>query len=69
MIKEVAIEKEEKPKKSKKVNKEDNYQLDFSIIEKESLINSIADLDVMSLTPMDAMNTLYKLTLEAKKLK
>ena len=69
VIKEVAIEKEEKPKKSKKVNKEDNYQLDFSIIEKESLINSIADLDVMSLTPMDAMNTLYKLTLEAKKLK
>ncbi|MCF0148491.1 MAG: DNA mismatch repair protein MutS [Clostridium sp.] len=69
VIKEVAIEKEEKIKKSKKVNKEDNYQLDFSIIEKESLINSIADLDVMSLTPMDAMNTLYKLTLEAKRLK
>lgn len=69
VIKEVAIEKEEKPKKSKKSNKEDNYQLDFSIIEKESLINSIADLDVMSLTPMDAMNTLYKLTLEAKRLK
>lgn len=69
VIREVAIEKEDKPKKNKKVNKEDNYQLDFSIIEKESLINSIADLDVMSLTPMDAMNTLYKLTLEAKKLK
>ncbi|MDU5106059.1 DNA mismatch repair protein MutS [Clostridium sp.] len=68
-IKEVAIEREEKPKKSKKSNKEDNYQLDFSIIEKEGLINSIADLDVMSLTPMDAMNTLYKLTLEAKRLK
>jgi len=69
VIKEVAIEKEEKPKKNKKVNKEENYQLDFSVIEKESLINSIADLDVMSLTPMDAMNTLYKLTLEAKRLK
>ena len=75
IIKEVAIEKdeviekEEKPKKNKKAKNDDNYQLDFSIIEKESLINSIAELDVMSLTPMDAMNTLYKLTLEAKKLK
>lgn len=69
VIKEVAIEKEEKPKKNKKSNKDENYQLDFTIIEKENLINSIADLDVMSLTPMDAMNTLYKLTLEAKKLK
>ena len=69
VIKEVAIEKDDKPKKNKKATKEDNYQLDFSIIEKESLINSIADLDVMSLTPMDAMNTLYKLTLEAKRLK
>ncbi|MDV4151635.1 DNA mismatch repair protein MutS [Clostridium sp. AL.422] len=69
VIKEVAIEKEEKPKKNKKVKNEDNYQLDFSIIEKESLIKSIAELDVMSLTPMDAMNTLYKLILEAKKLK
>ena len=49
--------------------KEENLQLDFSTIEKDNLINSIADLDVMSLTPIDAMNTLYKLTVEAKKLK
>ncbi|MGG7143232.1 DNA mismatch repair protein MutS [Clostridium nigeriense] len=67
--KEVAIDKEEKHKTNKKAKKEENYQLDFSTIEKDNLINSIADLDVMSLTPMDAMNALYKLTLEAKKLK
>ncbi len=39
------------------------------MIEKENLINSIADIDVMALTPMDAMNTLYKLILEAKRVK
>ena len=69
VIKEISIDKEEKPKQDKKPKKEDNLQLDFSTIEKDNLINSIADLDVMSLTPIDAMNTLYKLTVEAKKLK
>ncbi|WP_066893270.1 DNA mismatch repair protein MutS [Clostridium nigeriense] len=69
VIKEIAIEKEEKPKKNKKIVKEENYQLDFGAIEKDNLINTIAELDIMSLTPMEAMNELYKLTIEAKKLK
>lgn len=69
IIQEVAIEKEEKTKTKKKVVKEENYQLDFDAIEKDNLINTIADLDIMSLTPMEAMNELYKLTIEAKKLK
>lgn len=69
VIKEIAIEKEEKPKKNKKIVKEENYQLDFGAIEKYNLINTIAELDIMSLTPMEAMNELYKLTIEAKKLK
>ena len=69
VIKEISIDKEEKPKQDKMPKKEENLQLDFSTIEKDNLINSIADLDVMSLTPIDAMNTLYKLTVEAKKLK
>lgn len=69
IIKEVAVEKEEKPKNKKKVVKEDNYQLDFGSIEKDNLINTIANLDIMSLTPMEAMNELYKITIEAKKLK
>ena len=38
------------------------------MIEKENLINEIANLDIMGLTPMDAMNKLYNLVLEAKKL-
>ena len=39
------------------------------MIEKDNLIYTIADIDIMALTPMEAMNTLYKLTLEAKKIK
>lgn len=55
--------------KKKAVNELIDYQIDFTMIEKDNLINSIADIDIMALTPMDAMNKLYKLTLEAKRLK
>ena len=55
--------------KHSKENKEVKYQIDFTMLEKENFIESISNLDVMSLTPMDAMNALYKLTIEAKKLK
>lgn len=55
--------------KKKNVNELVDYQIDFTMIEKDNLINSIADIDIMSLTPLDAMNMLYKLTLEAKRLK
>lgn len=60
-----------KDSKKKKNSKDEmaDYQIDFTMIEKENLINSIADIDVMALTPMDAMNTLYKLILEAKRVK
>ena len=39
------------------------------MMEKESLINNISSIDIMGLTPMDAMNTLYKIVQEAKSLK
>ncbi len=78
-LKEVAIENntvEEKSEilnkpKSKKIkeDKEDKYQIDFTMLEKENFIESLSSLDVMSLTPMDAMNALYKITIEAKNLK
>lgn len=63
-IKETKISK---TKESKSIES-NNFQLDFSMLEKENLINEIANLDIMSLTPMDAMNKLYSLVLEAKKL-
>ncbi|MBA9010285.1 DNA mismatch repair ATPase MutS [Clostridium saccharobutylicum] len=46
----------------------DNMQLDFAFMEKESLIKELSNVDILSLNPMEAMNTLYKLVAEAKKL-
>jgi len=43
-------------------------QLDFTYMEKESLIDKLANCDVLNMTPMDAMNTLFKYIGEAKKL-
>ncbi|ASW42814.1 DNA mismatch repair protein MutS [Clostridium isatidis] len=70
-IKDVDLENTTTNKRYKKkaVNELIDYQIDFTMIEKDNLINSIADIDIMALTPMDAMNKLYKLTLEAKRLK
>ena len=68
LLEDTNIKKDSKKKKNSKEEIND-YQIDFTMIEKENLINSIADIDVMALTPMDAMNTLYKLILEAKRVK
>ncbi|MDS0524527.1 DNA mismatch repair protein MutS [Clostridium sp. SHJSY1] len=62
---EVAITNIEKPKEAKK---NEPMQLDFEYLEKESLIKELANCDVLNMTPMDAMNTLFKLIGEAKKL-
>ncbi len=71
---EIAIIEENNSKKniSNQVKeKSDNLdiQLDFMSIEKDNLIKELAELDIMSLTPMDAMNTLYNLCKDAKKIK
>ena len=71
------VTKEEKPKEEiKKVNettivKESNevLQMDFTMLEKESLLSEIANIEVMTMTPLDAMNTLFKIVQDAKKLK
>lgn len=60
---EIAITKIEKVK-----DNTENIQLSFSTLEKDNMLNNIANLDVLSMTPMDAMNELYKLIKEAKQL-
>lgn len=60
--------------KSSKSIKEENLlpdmmQLDFNMLEKESLLKDIANIEVMTMTPLDAMNTLFKIVQNAKKLK
>ena len=61
--------KEEKTHKKHK-NKEtsSNMQLDFVFMEKEAFLKEISEVDILGLNPMEAMNTLYKLVAEAKKL-
>ena len=62
--------KEEHQKKEKKSqNKVNNdIQMDFTMIEKDSMIKDIANIEVMMMTPLDAMNTLFKLVQDAKKI-
>ena len=44
----------------------ESMQIDFSSVEKESLFNEIINIDLLNMTPLDAMNTLYKLIKDAK---
>lgn len=48
---------------------ESPMQLDFIYMEKQALLNELADCDVLNMTPMEAMNTLFKYIGEAKNLK
>ena len=59
---------EEKLKEKKKRETSAPMQMDFTQVEKDTLINEIVNLDVLNMTPMDAMNTLYKLIKDAKSL-
>lgn len=75
--KEIAAEKieeeivEEKAIINEKINNthHENMQLDFSFMEKENLINELSEVDILELNPLEAMNKLYKLVSDAKKLK
>ncbi|MDD6793952.1 MAG: DNA mismatch repair protein MutS [Clostridiaceae bacterium] len=66
VVKEV---KETRTHEKVKIQEEAPIQLDFTSLEKDSLIKAIADCDVLNMTPMDAMNALFKFIGEAKKLK
>ena len=58
-----------KTKEKLRKTEEPQLQLDFSQIEKDSLINDIANINVLELNPMEAMNMLYQVIQDAKKLK
>ena len=66
-----SIKEEQKPPKKvkKEVIKEDTMQLDFTSLEKESIINELLNSDIFNLTPIDAMNKLYDLYKKAKEIK
>ena len=54
--------------KKNKTDQMESMQIDFTFIEKQALLDELSKVDILSLNPMDAMNTLYKLVAEAKKL-
>ncbi|SFC17514.1 DNA mismatch repair protein MutS [Clostridium uliginosum] len=68
----ISSDSDHKKSNDKKHKKEetsiDNLQLDFTFMEKQALLKELSNVDILSLNPMEAMNTLYKLVAEAKKL-
>lgn len=62
--------------KEVKESKENSYlsdnnsmtQITFESLEKDNLITTLKEIDIVSMTPMDSMNMLYKLVNEARKL-
>ena len=63
---EISITKEDK-NKCNKISKA-QVQMSFEDVEKNMLINEIGNLDVMSMNPLEAMNTLYDIIKKAKNL-
>ncbi|MCE5221974.1 MAG: DNA mismatch repair protein MutS [Clostridium sp.] len=64
----VEVKEEITQKKHKHKETSNNMQLDFAFIEKEAFLKEISEVDILGLNPMEAMNTLYRLVAEAKKL-
>ncbi|WP_252223827.1 DNA mismatch repair protein MutS [Clostridium sp. ZBS2] len=67
-IKELKESNNNKHTKKHKDVSNDNMQINFEFIEKESFIKELSEVDILNLNPMEAMNTLYKLVTDAKKL-
>lgn len=55
-------------KKTKKVTEQTNDQIGFGDLQGQEILNALKAMDVTTMTAIDAMNTLYKLSLKAKEL-
>lgn len=62
------IEPKEKPKAKTKNNVDTSMQMDFGSLAKDGMLNKLATLDILNMTPMDAMNSLHNIIKEAKEL-
>ena len=63
-VKESAVTNEEYTVHNKKDNS--NEQISFGILEKETILKEILSLNIVGMTPIDAMNALYNLQNKAK---
>lgn len=64
----IVVKEESSHKKHKHKDVANNIQLDFAFMEKEAFLKEVSEVDILGLNPMEAMNTLYRLVAEAKKL-
>jgi DNA mismatch repair protein MutS len=62
------IETKEKPKAKSKNNVDTSMQMDFGSLAKDGMLSKLANLDILNMTPMDAMNNLHNIIKEAKEL-
>ncbi|TAH59901.1 MAG: DNA mismatch repair protein MutS, partial [Gottschalkiaceae bacterium] len=62
---EIALSSRERPKTSKDKN---SLQLDFFSVKERNIIEKLKSIDVANLTPIDAINILYKLSKESNEI-
>ena len=62
------LNNERNSRKHKHSDNNETMQINFETVEKDSFINEVSTIDILSLNPMEAMNTLYKIVSESKKI-
>ena len=67
-VKENVIE-EKKPSNKNNKSKNSEIQLSFKDIEKDTFLKDLGEIDIMSMTPLEAMNSFYEIIKKAKKLR
>ena len=63
---ELALEKDSKKEEKVTVETNDTIQIDFAMIEKEAFLKEIASIEIMTMTPLAAMNKLFEIVQKSK---
>ena len=62
----VDLEKDSKKEEKVTVETNDTIQIDFAMIEKEAFLKEIAGIEIMTMTPLAAMNKLFEIVQKSK---
>ena len=62
----VDLEKDSKKEEKVTVETNDTIQIDFAMIEKEAFLKEIASIEIMTMTPLAAMNKLFEIVQKSK---
>ena len=61
-IKDISVQTAETPKKTKRYDEVDLAQISlFDTVKDDDVLEELKQIDVSNLTPMDALNTIYRL--------